>query len=193
MTLEQFVSDYGYLAILLLTFLEGETVVIIAGIFASQAVLDINLVVLSALIGSFCGDQLWFYIGRHGGPRFLAKRKTWQVKADRVYQILHRHQYLLILTFRFYYGLRNVTPFVIGAAQIPRLRFFILNLIGAVVWAFTFAYGGYYLGEKFIEKGYALYVIGGILLLAFMFWLVNRIRLGFKAKELQKDDSPPVE
>lgn len=180
MTIEQFVTDYGYLAIFLWTFVEGETVVIVAGFFAHLGLLDVNLVILSALVGSFSGDQLYYYIGRHGGAKLIAKRKAWQHSAQRVYQILHRHQYFLILTFRFYYGLRNVTPFAIGAAQIPRIRFFVLNLIGACIWAVLFSYGGYYLGETLKQylddyHRYAMYILAGILLFAAVIWVIKRI------------------
>jgi membrane protein DedA with SNARE-associated domain len=187
MTLEQFVTEYGYLAIFLWTFVEGETVVIVAGFFAHLGLLDINLVMLSALVGSFSGDQLYYYIGRHGGVKLIAKRKTCQLNAEKVYRILHRHQYFLILTFRFYYGLRNVTPFAIGAAQIPRIRFFVLNLIGASIWAVLFSYGGYYLGQTLKQylddyHRYAFYILGGIMLLAALIWIVKRIQLARQAR-----------
>jgi membrane protein DedA with SNARE-associated domain len=180
MSFEQFVSEYGYWAILLWTFIEGETVVIVAGFFAHQGLLDISFVMLTALVGSFSGDQLYYYIGRHGGARLIAKRKSWQVGAARVYKILDRHQYFLILTFRFYYGIRNITPFAIGAAQIPRRRFFILNLIGAIIWAALFSSGGYFLGETlrvFIEDyhRYALYVVAGLLVMAMIFWGIKKL------------------
>lgn len=188
MTLEQFVTEYGYLAIFLWTFVEGETVVIVAGFFAHLGLLDINLVILSALVGSFSGDQLYYYIGRHGGAKLIAKRKTCQLNAEKVYRILHRHQYLLILTFRFYYGLRNVTPFAIGAAHIPRTRFFALNLIGASIWAVLFSYGGYYLGQTLKQylddyHRYAIYILGGIMLFAVLIWLVKRIQLARLARQ----------
>ena len=144
MSLQELIETYGYLAILVITFIEGETIVILAGRGRPSRICS-NLPVghLSAIAGSFSGDQLWYYIGRHWGPKIIAKRLSWQEGAQKVYKHLHTHQYWLILTFRFYYGLRNVTPFVVGSAHIPRLRFFTLNLIGAIVWAITFAYAGY--------------------------------------------------
>ena len=50
-----------------------------------------------------------------------------------------QHQNLLILGFRFLYGLRSVTPFVIGMSGISWLRFALLNVIGAGIWASAFA------------------------------------------------------
>jgi membrane protein DedA with SNARE-associated domain len=96
----------------------------------------------------------------------------------------------LILTFRFYYGVRNITPFAIGAAQIPRVRFFILNLIGAWVWAISFAFGGKLLGETFklfIDDyhRYALVVLGVCVIGGFVLWatLLLRHRRRLRARE----------
>ena len=180
--LEQLIQDYGYLAILVITFIEGETIVILAGVAAHLGFLELPYVILVAVAGSFSGDQLWYYMGRHWGPRILAKRLSWQEPAQKVYRHLDRHQYWLILTFRFYYGLRNVTPFVVGSAQIPRARFFVLNLVGAIVWAILFAYGGYLLGETmkmFMDDyhRYALYFIGGLVALGFTIWGTTLWRL----------------
>lgn len=181
MTLESLIHDYGYLAIIVLTFFEGETIVILAGVAAHLGLLELQWVIISALAGSFSGDQLFYYIGRHWGPKIIAKRLSWQVGAERVYKHLRRHQDFLILTFRFYYGLRNVTPFAVGSAQVPRLRFFTLNLIGAIVWANVFAISGYLLGETFKlflddYHRYALYLLGGLVVLGLSIWLTTLIR-----------------
>lgn len=189
MNLEQLITDYGYLAVLLVTFIEGETIVILAGFAVHYfGVLELHWVIVAAVAGSFSGDQLWYYIGRHWGPKIIARRLSWQESAQRVYKHLHRHQYWLILTFRFYYGLRNVTPFVVGASHVPRLRFFTLNLIGAIIWAVSFAYIGYFLGEAskyFIAdfKRYGLYLLGALVALGVTFWVVTILRLRRKARE----------
>jgi membrane protein DedA with SNARE-associated domain len=188
MSLEQLITDYGYLAVLVVTFIEGETIVILAGLAAHLGYLELQWVILSAIGGSFSGDQLWYYIGRHWGPKVIAKRLSWQEGAQKVYRHLHRHQYWLILTFRFYYGLRNVTPFVVGAAHVPRLRFFTLNLIGAIVWAICFGYVGYFLGEAshfFIDdfKRYGLYLLGGAVAVGVTVWMVTLWRRRRKVRE----------
>lgn len=182
MSFEQLVADYGYLAILIVTFIEGETIVIVAGLAVHLGYgLALEWVILCAIAGSFTGDQFWYYIGRHWGPKIIAKRRSWQEGAEKVYAHLHRHQYWLILTFRFYYGLRNVTPFVVGASRVPRVRFFVLNLIGAVIWAVCFTYIGFFLGEAsqlFINdyKRYGLYLLGALVLAGVLIWLLATLR-----------------
>jgi membrane protein DedA with SNARE-associated domain len=191
MDLHQIIADWGYLALFIWTFLEGETVLIVAGFFAHTGALNLYWVILTAFAGTFAGDQTFFYLGRHKGIAFLEKRPTWHAKADKVFDLLKRHETWVILGFRFVYGIRNVTPFVIGASQIGRLKFFLLNATGAMVWAISFGYFGYTFGdlaeamvghvveyEKYILI--ILAVAGGLL-----FWRNTHIK-----KQQQKDDTP---
>jgi membrane protein DedA with SNARE-associated domain len=63
-TFESVLADYGLLAVIFLTFLEGETIVIVAGFLSHQGYFNPYLLGLCAFTGTFCGDQLWFYLGR---------------------------------------------------------------------------------------------------------------------------------
>ena len=120
MSLTSLIEDYGYLALLIGTFLEGETILVLAGFAAQRGHLEIQWVIVVAFLGSFSGDQLFFYIGRRYGTALIARRATWRVRAEKVYRLIERHQNFLILTFRFYYGLRSVTPFALGAEYFGR-------------------------------------------------------------------------
>ncbi|MBI5163396.1 MAG: DedA family protein [Magnetospirillum sp.] len=144
-------TQYSYLlypVILVWTFVEGETVVIITGAIAAEGSTHINveLLALFAFAGSFCGDQLYYYIGRKYGTPLLARWPTLGAKVDWAFRLVKTHPKLFILSFRFIYGIRNVAPFVIGISGVPRLTYFALNFIAAQVWAHTFAWGGYLLG-----------------------------------------------
>lgn len=74
MNLQQIITDYGYISVLIGTFLEGETILIVAGFMAHRDYLELPLVILSAFVGTLAGDQLYFYIGRIKGKAFLEKR-----------------------------------------------------------------------------------------------------------------------
>jgi membrane protein DedA with SNARE-associated domain len=156
MSLDQWIIDvannYGalvYLVILVWTFLEGETVVLVTGALISggNVRLEVWLLALFAFLGSFGGDQMWFYIGRKYGTPLLARWPNMANKVEWAFRLLRKQEDLFILTFRFIYGLRNVSPFIIGMTGVSRVKFVLLNLIAAAVWANTFAWGGYYLGK----------------------------------------------
>lgn len=167
------IRDYGYIAVLIGTFLEGETILILAGVAAHSGSLELALVILSAFVGSSSGDQLYYFIGRWQGRALLLRFPRWGRAAARVGQHVKRHQNLIILTFRFFYGLRNVTPFVLGISHVSVPRFVILNLIGAAVWACSFASIGYVLGEaheRVLGKGYSKVLILVLLALGLFYW-----------------------
>jgi membrane protein DedA with SNARE-associated domain len=51
-----------------------------------------------------------------------------------------------IVVFRFLYGLRTVSPFVLGTSRVSSPRFLALNAVGAALWATVLALAGYLLG-----------------------------------------------
>ncbi len=149
MSYEALISTYGYAAIAVGTFFEGETILILGGFAAHQGYLDLKWVVTCGFLGTFIGDQLYFYLGRARGIGFLEKRPYWRSKSKRVFKLLYTHQILVILGFRFLYGLRTVTPFLIGAGGISPVRFLILNGLGAIAWAVVIGVSGYFFGSVF--------------------------------------------
>ena len=180
MSLEELVSQYGYLAIAVGTFLEGETILVLGGFAAHRGFLELPWVMVAAFLGSFCGDQLYFFIGRTKGEQLLNNRPEWKAKSAKVLSLLERHQTALILGFRFLYGLRTVTPFMLGSAGIAPGRFFVLNMIGALIWAVVVASLGYFFGSA-IEavigdiKRYELLFFGVIAGVGLGIWLQRRL------------------
>lgn len=144
--LEQLVADYGYVAILIGTFFEGETILLVGAFAAHQGYLRIELVVLIAFIGSCAGDQFWYMLGRRYGRARLLKRPFLAERVERITRWLDRYPTVFILGFRFVYGIRNIAPVVIALSKIPPWRFYVLNVIAAALWALTGGLAGYLFG-----------------------------------------------
>ena len=176
--LESLLATYGYPILIIGTFMEGETVLVLGGIAAHLHYLSLEWVIACGFCGSLCGDQLYFYIGRRHGNTLLARRPHWHANAQRVLRKLEHHQTLLILSFRFMYGLRTVTPFAIGMSDVPWLRFAILNVIGAAAWATSLGVAGYYFGHA-VEavlgdiKHYEVELMGSIVGVSFVVWIAH--------------------
>lgn len=173
-------NNYGplvYLLILAFTFFEGETIVLLTGALISggEVSLSVSTLAICALLGSFGGDQTWFYIGRKYGSPLLDRWPNMAKKIEWAFKLLRKHETLFILSFRFIYGVRNVSPFIIGMSGVGRLKFLILNFIAAAVWANTFAWGGYFLGKALeIYVGESKFaVLGGILALIIIVSALN--------------------
>jgi membrane protein DedA with SNARE-associated domain len=142
----QLLAQWGYLAVAVGTFFEGETIVLAAGALAHRGLLSWPLVTLAAFVGSVLGDQLWFFVGRRYGRAFIDKRPPLRVHMQRVEGWLARYGAWFVLGFRFVYGVRTVSPIVLGASGYAVLRFVPLNLAGALVWALAFVATGFGLG-----------------------------------------------
>jgi len=145
-TIEQIVAQYGYPALIVGTFLEGETILIAAGFAAHQGYLKLSWVILAAFIGSLAGDQFYFLLGRLKGRSFLQKRPAWRMQTGRAERLLDLHGTWIMLGFRFMYGLRTITPLVIGSSRISVSRFVALNAAGALVWAIAIGSLGFLFG-----------------------------------------------
>ena len=172
---------YGYLVILVWTFLEGETCVIVAGMFADRLGLNLWLIALSAFIGSFAIDQIMFALGKYKGESVLAYFPRVAKNVDKAARLFKKYDTALILGFRFIYGVRNVTAILLGVSKVSHVKFFALNFIGAGVWALTFTFGGYYVGRAFLKVASAvgqgiLSVIALALVITGLVWYIRSRR-----------------
>lgn len=197
MTLQSVIDTYGYLAILVGTFLEGETILVLGGFGAHRGYLHLPWVVLAAFIGSLMGDQFFFFLGRWHSQTVLAKRPSWKGRVEKAQKLIGRYRTPFILVFRFLYGLRTVAPFVIGMSNVPVPLFVFLNAVGAMVWAIAVGTGGYLFGnalEVFIGdvKHYELQAFGAIAALGAVIWILyitsrrRRRMISVKASQEQK-------
>ncbi len=189
MSMEQLLRKYGYYVILGWTFLEGETIVILAGMTAPKTGLDPELIALCAFLGSFCSDQLMFSLGKYKGRSVLHYFPRVERNMDKAAGLFKKYDIALILGFRFVYGVRNVTPIMLGISGVSHRKFFFLNFIGAGVWAASFTYGGLYSGKMFMRimehVGHGiLYAIVAVIVLAGLIWFLRSRRAVKHVKEV---------
>lgn len=146
-------GEWFYLLTFVWTALEGETFVIFAGLAAQRGFLSIEYLFLAAWLGSFCGDQVYFWIGRRYGTRVLARTPRIRPKVDKVLGWLEKYSVAFILSYRFMYGVRNVSGLAIGMSQLPWRHFAFWNCMASFVWAFSFCGAGYLFGDVIARLG----------------------------------------
>ena len=151
-----FLTEIGphlaYFILLLGSFVEGESVVLTSGFLAYTGFLELKWVMLIAFCGTLFADQLLFFIGCRRGAEVLARHPAWQARVQKIFALLHKYDVLFILSFRFIYGIRTLSPFVIGTAGVSIKRFVILNFVAAVLWTFISCGAGYMLGYFFADS-----------------------------------------
>jgi len=183
MDLASLVHSYGYAAVFAGSCLEGETLVALAGLAAHRGYLALPWVMAIAAVGSFIGDQAGFWIGRRWGDRVVARFPRLAGPVARALGALERYSLVTVPMIRFMYGMRLAGGVAFGMSRIGPLRFMVLNLAGAVLWAVVIAGIGYGFGEALtwilgdlgrIEQ----WAFVALVLISVIAWLVFRRRAG---------------
>ncbi|OQP87766.1 DedA family protein [Rhizobium rhizosphaerae] len=179
--LEHWIVDYGALAIFLGAALEGETAAFLGGVLAHRHLLPYWQVAVAACLGSFLADQAFFFAGRYAANWRIVQRALQSRALQRVSRLLEAHPTGFVLSFRFIYGMRTISPLVIGTTRIPALRFLLLNAIAALVWGILITAIGFLFSEtvhalfgRMRLHAHLLVAIGALALLIPALWLVVR-------------------
>jgi membrane protein DedA with SNARE-associated domain len=175
-------GGYFYLIAFIWTFLEGETFVLFAGFAAAQGLLNPILLLFVTWLGSFSGDQTYFWIGRYFGLRLLNRFPRWRNGVEAALYWLERYNAGFILSFRFIYGVRNFSSFAMGLSAVHWKRFLSLNFLAAGLWAGSFIALGYFLGHAFramlghLMRSFSLVMLGAFIVFAVAVWLFHRLQ-----------------
>ena len=145
--MEHLLEQFGYIAVFIGTFLEGETILALAGFAASNGYLSLPNVIGLAILGAFLGDQACFFVGRRYGVRILQRYPSLAAKAPRVQQLIRKWDAPAVILLRFCYGLRIAGPIVIGTCGISAWRLAFFNFLGTLIWAPLVAVVGYVAGQ----------------------------------------------
>ncbi len=171
-----------YSIVFLWTFLEGETIVVFAGFAVAQGLVDPLLLLGAAWLGSFAGDQLYFWLGRQFGVKLLDRFPRWRHGVDGALRWLERYDAGFILSFRFIYGVRNFSSFALGLSAVKWDRFLRLNFAAAGLWAASFIAIGYFLGHAFramlgdLARSFSLVMLGVFVAIGAGMWLLHRLQ-----------------
>lgn len=187
MSLEALISAYGLPALVAGAFVEEATFVVMAGLLAHQGYFPLTAVLLVSWLAAFLGAQLLFQVSRKKGTQWIDARPKVKLKLERMRGFLARNEMLVILCFRFVYGLHTVAPVSMGISRISVARFAFLNAAGAAIWSVVFSFAGYGFGRilnlllediRHMEK-HLLAVIAVVGLAA---WLVHKLVQWRKAR-----------
>lgn len=140
--------SWVYLIVFLWCILEGELALVLAGIAAHSGAVNLGLIIFIAGLGGFCGDQIYFYIGRYN-KKYIQKKLTRQrTKFAIAHILLEKYGWPVIFVQRYLYGFRTVIPMSIGITRYSSIKFAIINLISAWAWAAITILLAWYFGDE---------------------------------------------
>jgi len=175
---EHFIQEYGYYAVFIFACVEGEIAVLTAGFLCKQGLMSLQTVILSAFLGTLLTEQGLYFVGRIYGMRLLNNRPHLKKKAQKVIEFLRKYDSVFIFGCRFVYGIRNISPIMIGISNISPLKYSTLNVPAAFIWAVSVAGAGYVFANALESVKdhleYVQYVALFILMLALGYFLYRK-------------------
>jgi membrane-associated protein len=165
-------------------FLPGDSLLVTAGLLASQPEFGLNVWLLGCLltVASIIGNAVGYWIGQMSGPRLFTREESLLFKPRylrQAHEFYEKHGGKTIILARFMPIVRTFVPVVAGAAGMPQSRYTMYNVVGGVLWIWSMLLTGYFLGryipgiDKHIEK-VIIVVIALSLMPAVIHWLKAR-------------------
>lgn len=145
---DQYAATWGYLILFFWSILEGEIGLILAGIACYAGNMNLFFTIAVAGLGGFTGDQIYFYAGRIG-KHYIKKRLDKQRrKLALANLLLQKYGWFIIFIQRYMYGMRTIIPISIGLTRYSALKFGLINLASAFVWASATILLAWYFGQE---------------------------------------------
>ncbi len=155
----------------------GSVTMTALGILAGAGVMRIDLTLVAATLGAIAGDGASYMLGYFYSDRLT---KMWPFKRYPSWlnygkEYFERHGGKSVLIGRFIGPLRSIIPVIAGMMHMGHLRFYVANIISAIIWAFLYVMPGVLIGaasaELSPEIATRLFII--ILVILGAIWLIS--------------------
>jgi membrane-associated protein len=131
-------------------FLPGDSLLVTAGLLASQGLLDVVLLGMLLSAAAIIGDNTNYWIGRYSGPRIFTREDSLLFRRKhllRAHDFYERHGGKTIVLARFMPIVRTFAPLVAGAAGMNYRTFVFFSVTGGLFWIWSMLLTGYWLGR----------------------------------------------
>ena len=167
-------------------FFPGTAMLIAAGGLIAEGVLEPVSVVTAGIVGGILGDAASFWLGQKFGgvlPNLWPFRGN-RERLERGIDFFERYGAISVFLGRFLGPLRATVPAVAGMLQMPTWRFYVANVLSAVLWVPALVLSGDFLLRVFGGNTDPKLLLAMAIALAVViaFHLMRRQRSGRKAK-----------
>lgn len=176
--MEQFIQDWGYLALFLYSFGGGFVGLIFAGVLSYAGDLNIYISILVAGISNFLGDQFLFLIARKNKNYAKDMMKKYGRKIALAHLMMRKYGSFVVFIQKYIYGIKTLIPLAMGLTKYSATKFAILNIFATILWACIIGYLSFTAGEYILSLSDDFKYIGlGIVLVVFLLisYLFKRI------------------
>lgn len=193
--LAQIIQTIGYVGLFAIVFAEsglffgfvlpGDSLLVTAGLLATQGVFKIYFLIPLLIIAAISGDSTGYWMGKKFGNRIFCKEKKNDqnisfreklscmlrdrehlVTASEFYKV-HGPKTLVLARFLPY--IRTFAPIVAGIGKMDYPKFLKFNILGGVFWATLMLLIGYFLGRVIpnVDR-YLIPLILAIIIISFL-------------------------
>jgi len=161
-----FVEQYGYWAVFIWTFIEGESVFIAAAALTAAGIMEPWKVIIVAASGAFAGHLVFFALGRWKGMSIIESIPFLERHHPKANLILDKYAHWSIFIFQYLYGTRIAAALLFGCSSIEFWRFFLLQIVNCISWSLIIYAVGRVLGFAGLAILHRFGMVGLILVLA---------------------------
>lgn len=160
-------------------FLPGDSLLFALGaLSALPDGLNVWVLLISLTVAGIIGDTVNYHIGKKLGMKVFEKdtrffKKQYLIDTQAFYE---RWGAFTIIAARFAPIARTFAPFVAGVGTMNYKKFLSYNVIGAILWVFTFILAGFYFGNLPVVKRNFHIVIFGVIFVSILPMLVPWVR-----------------
>ena len=153
-------SSFGYIGLISIIFAEcglpfgfffpGDSLLISAGILASQGHLNIGYVIIFSLIAAIIGYSCGYYIGAKLGTRLFERPNVRFLTHKRIaaaHVFFEKYGIQSIILARFVPFARTFAPIIAGTSDMSYRKFMLYNVIGGILWTTIVPLLGFSLGR----------------------------------------------
>lgn len=180
--LNEFIITAGYVGLFAIIFAEsglffgfflpGDSLLVTAGLLATQGFFRIEFLLPLLIIAAIGGDSVGYWFGNKVGPALFKKEKSLffdKNHIQRAHAFYEKHGGKTIILARFMPIIRTFAPIVAGVAKMHYKSFLLFNVIGGTFWTASMLFLGFFLGRVIpnVDK-YLLPIIGVVIFVSIL-------------------------
>jgi len=180
--MEQFIQDWGYIALFLYSFGGGFLALAIAGAFASAGTLNIVVTIIVAAIANIIGSQFLFFLAKNNKSYAQNIMNNHKRKVALVKVWFNKYGSFIIVFQKYIYGIKTLVPIVMGLSLYNSFKFTVINIFASILWALVIGIVSYIAGEILLQYADNIKYIGMFTVILVLFILIR----SFKPKKKRR-------
>lgn len=158
-----FVVIFAETGLVVTPFLPGDSLLFAVGSLCALGALDLSTTMILLFVAAVLGDAANYHIGQRVGPAVFKDGKSKLFRKeylDKTHAFYEKYGGKTIIIARFVPIVRTFAPFVAGIGAMTYSRFFLYNVLGALLWVVSLTLAGYFFGNlSFVKNNFSLVIL----------------------------------